>query len=200
MPILDKEPALFPSTLLSDGSELQQSRATSPAENNSDPDPGRPNWWCVYTRSRREKALARKLYAHEVPFYLPLVEQSHLYRGRKRNSYLPLLGGYMFLFGNEDERVTALTTNCISRMLPVEEPEKLVRDLLNLHRLIEAAAPLTVEQRLEPGRRVRVKSGSMEGIEGMVVERRGSCRLIVQVQMLNQGASVEIEDFLVEPY
>ena len=75
----------------------------------------------------------------------------------------------MFMFGNEDERITALSTKCISRMLPVDDTDRLLSDLLNIHQLIEAEAPMTVEQRLEPGRTVRVRSGVMEGAEGVVI-------------------------------
>jgi len=192
MPMLQKEPAVFPESLLF-------SYAKEPNEEVSELDEAaQQRWWCVYTRSRQEKTLARKLYAHQVPFYLPLVAQHHLYRGRKRKSYLPLFSGYMFLFGDEEQRITALATNCISRMLPVEDAERLLSDLLNIHRLIENEAPMTVEQRLQPGRRVRIKSGAMKGVEGVVVERRGQSRLLVAVDYIQQGVSVAIEDFMLE--
>ena len=200
MPILDKEPALYPNTLLSDGSDQPLGGTCVGLDNSYYPDPEKRVWWCVYTRSRQEKALARMLYAYEVPFYLPLVPQEHIYRKKRVKSYLPLFSGYMFMFGNDDERISALSTNCISRMLPVDDPEQLVEDLLNIHRLIEFEATMTVEQRLQPGRRVQVTNGSLAGTEGVVVDRRGERRLIVEVRMLNQGASVEIEDFMVEPY
>ena len=198
MPILGKEPVLYPDTLLAGGSTFAEADSYEAAVDSLDAE--KRVWWCVYTRSRQEKSLARMLYACEIPFYLPLVAQQHIYRRKKVKSYVPLFSGYMFMFANEDERVSALTSNCISRMLPVENADQLVGDLLNIHKLIESEAPMTVEQRLQPGRHVRVKSGSMEGVEGVVVERRGTTRLIVEVQMLNQGASVEIEDFMVEPY
>jgi transcription antitermination factor NusG len=45
---------------------------------------------------------------------------------------------------------------------------------------------------------VRVKSGPLRGVEGMVVKRRGEQRLVVAVRFLNQGASIELEDVDVE--
>jgi hypothetical protein len=39
----------------------------------------------------------------------------------------------------------------------------------------------------------------LAGVEGTVLSRRGGTRLLVAVNFLQQGASVEIEDFLLEP-
>lgn len=72
-------------------------------------------------------------------------------------------------------------------------------DTGNIHQLIEARAPMTVEQRLQPGRQVRVKSGAFKGLEGVVIERRGQNRLLVVVHYIQQGISMAIEDFMVEP-
>lgn len=157
------------------------------------------SWWAVYTRSRREKALARQLHECGIPFYLPLVARDHTVRGRKMRSYVPLFSGYLFVFGSEDERNTALTTNCISRILPVPDPEQLREDLLQVHQLTEAGVPLNVEQRLRPGRAVRIKSGAMKGITGTVIQRSGKDHLLVAVNYLQQGVSVAIDNCIMEP-
>jgi len=39
----------------------------------------------------------------------------------------------------------------------------------------------------------------LEGLEGVVVRRQKTSRLVVAVSYLNQGVSVEIDDFMVEP-
>ena len=101
--------------------------------------------------------------------------------------------------GDEQQRHQALSTNCISRTLEVPDSDRLVHDLRQIRRLIELDAPLTIEARIEPGRRVRVRSGSMAGLEGTVIKRRGKDWLVVAVEFLQQGASVLLEDFQVEP-
>jgi transcriptional antiterminator RfaH len=183
MPILKEEPSMFPDTLL---------------EAAPDDAPGR-RWFALYTKARQEKSLARELLKYGVPFYLPLVRQTRVARGRKRISLVPLFGGYLFLYGSEEERVRGLTTNRVSRVLAVEDPDQLVFDLRQLHQLIAANAPLTVESRLSPGQRVRVRQGAFGGLEGLVLKRRGQTRLLVSINFLQQGASVEIDDFLLEP-
>jgi len=91
-----------------------------------------------------------------------------------------------------------MTTNRISRILTVNDPAQLVFDLEQLHRLITSNAPLSVEQKLGPGNRVRVKQGALMGLEGTVLVRRGVTRLLVRVNFLQKGASVEMDDYLLE--
>jgi len=156
-------------------------------------------WWGLYTLPRREKQLMRQLRALGVPFYAPVISRrTRSPQGRVRTSHVPLFASYVFLYGTEESRTQALTTNCVSRCLPVADTERLTRDLKQIHRLIAAEAALTPEARLEPGMRVRVKSGSLAGLEGVVVERRGEERLLVAVEFLQQGVSVQLDDFLVE--
>jgi transcriptional antiterminator RfaH len=156
-------------------------------------------WWVLYTKSRQEKALSRQLLSHEIPFYLPLVRKAHVCRGRTFYSRVPVFAGYVFMYGSEQERLCSLTTNRISRILPVPAPDQLRRDLQQLFRLIASDAPLTTESRLAPGRRVRVRHGALAGLEGTVLVRHGRTRLLVAVNFLQQGASVKIEDHFLEP-
>jgi transcriptional antiterminator RfaH len=65
--------------------------------------------------------------------------------------------------------------------------------------LIASGEPLTVEARLQRGQRVRLKSGALMGIEGTILERRGEQRLLVAVEFLQQGVSILINDYRVEP-
>jgi transcriptional antiterminator RfaH len=185
MPILPVEPDIFPAQLLEHVLE-------SPSAD--------VQWWAMYTMARREKELMRRLRALEIPYYSPLVpKRTRSPGGRVRESFVPLFASYVFVYGNQQQRHQALSTNCISRTLIVPDSGTLVHDLQQIRRLIELDAPLTIEARIEPGRRVRVRSGSMAGLEGTVTKRRGKDWLVVAVEFLQQGASVLLEDFQVEP-
>ena len=183
MPILAAEPTLFPENLLND---------------NVDPGLER-RWWAIHTKSRQEKSLARQLLGMEVPFYLPLIPKTSLIRGRRFTSQIPLFGNYMFMFANEEERIKALTTERIVQLLPAPSGREMAQDLQNVRALIQAGAPLTLESRLGVGRRVRVKSGALMGLEGVILSRRSEDHLLVGVRFLQQGVSVLIRDFQVEP-
>lgn len=182
MPILGHQNDMFPEDLLWANDSVEGNR-----------------WWALYTLSRREKDLMRRLQQMEIAHYGPLIRRRHRSpSGRWRTSYLPLFPSYVFLCGTEDDRQQAMTTNCVSRCVEVAETELLVTDLRQIHQLISLDAPLSPESRIEPGMRVRVRGGALDGLEGQVVRRHGGDRLVVEVRFLQQGASVELKDFQVE--
>jgi hypothetical protein len=189
MPILAEQPCVFPEDLLH-GSISNQELGYLQSER---------CWWVIYTRSRQEKALARDLFASQIPFYLPQVARDHLIRRRRFRTLDPVFPGYLFLFGTPEERVDSLKTNRISRILPVRDQDQLLLDLRQLADLIAIGAPLTVEQRLCAGRKARIRIGPMTGFEGTIIQRRGADRLLIAVNFLQRGVSVEINDFMVEP-
>jgi transcription antitermination factor NusG len=191
MPILAAEPHLFPSDLLESPSEqfFSDEKAGSEA----------PSWWVFYTRPRQEKSLARDLLQREIAFYLPLVPRRLLIRGRAVYSHVPLFNGYLFVHGSREDRVRTLMTNRAAQVFPVDDGERLRCDLQKIKILIESGAPLTIESRLEANQPVRVRAGALMGMEGIVVRRKNQTRLVVWVKMLQQGVSLEIEDYLLEP-
>ena len=185
MPILSAETSVYPENLLTEVAPVEAVEVRK--------------WYGVYTMARQEKALARQLVSMEVPFYLPLVPKNNLIRGRKVQSQIPLFGGYIFVYGSDEERVKSLTTNRVSTILNVENQKQLTHDLRQVSALIEVGAPLTLERRLTAGDPVRIKTGPMQGLEGEIVRRRGQTKLLVSVKMLQQGVSIEIDDFQLEP-
>jgi len=152
-------------------------------------------WWALYTRSRCEKELMRRLRALEIPFYGPTIEtRGRTPQGRIRTSFIPLFSNYVFLYGDESHRYTALKTNCVSRDLPVVDGLQLASDLRQLRQMIVSGIPVVPEAQLVPGTPVRVRSGPLCGYEGVVLRRRGETRLLVAVRFLQQGASVQIDE------
>src|SRR5215471_9152028 len=107
-------------------------------------------WWALYTRSRREKELMRRLRAMEIPFYGPTIEKrGRTPQGRIRTSYIPLFANYVFVYGNGSQRYAALTTNCVSRDIAVVDGDQLVADLRQLQQMLLCGAPVVPESHLE---------------------------------------------------
>ncbi len=186
MPILKEEQSIFPENLF-DESYLEDRRDSD------------AHWWAVYTLSRREKDFMRRILPHQVPFFCPIIGVSKRSpKGRVRTTFTPLFANYVFINATEEERVQAFKTNCISRCLEVDDEERLVFDLAQISQLMTSKQELRFESKLEPGTLVRIKSGPMEGIEGVVVQSRSEARLLVTVNYLQQGTSLEIKDFEVE--
>jgi transcription antitermination factor NusG len=83
-------------------------------------------------------------------------------------------------------------------MLDTPDTLELTRDLQQIQRLIQTGEPVAPEERLERGRWVRVRSGIFAGFEGIVIKRHSQTRLVVSVHFLQQGASVMLDDCLLE--
>ena len=182
MPRLAREPMLFPEDLFT---RVQPSTTAS------------ASWIVLYTRARAEKALARSLYRHQHRFFLPLYEKGVRVAGRIRRAYLPIFPGYVFLYGGAQERLAALETNCVSRCIAVHAQDELQRDLARVFHLITTGLPLVPEPCLEPGTLVEVTGGVMEGLQGRILRRGGQLRLVIEVHLLQQAVSVEIDEHLV---
>jgi hypothetical protein len=181
MPILCEEPSVYPEWLLE--------------ENSLDPD---PKWHVVYTRARHEKSLARHMVDHQMSFYLPLVQKESFIRGRRTRSFLPVFSGYLFYFGDAPGDLPRLAPHCVSCVFPVSDQDQLRNELRAIHQLLAEGCPMTIEARLSAGRKVRVKSGALKGIEGTIIRRKNSHRLLVAVEYLQQGVSIEVDDYMVE--
>ena len=156
-------------------------------------------WWVVHTRPRAEKALARRLLARNLSFYLPFQKRQWLCRGRLLSSQLPLFPSYLFLHGDQQARQQALETNLVSLVLPVPDQIRLHADLVRVEQLIAAGAPLTAEDRLEPGDPVLIVAGPLTGLTGKILRRNKQLKFLVEVEFLRRGVSVEIESWMIEP-
>ncbi len=146
-------------------------------------------WWIVYTRSGQEKRLAEALADWRISFYLPCVRGDRLPPGAGR-SLQPLLPRYLFMFASHMERFTALTTRCISGILPVDDQGRLQQDLLRVHQLIEAEVPPEIEEALPSGQSVRVQNGPLRGIVGRIAQGE---RLLFGVECVKLAISTKID-------
>ena len=209
MPILAAEPAMFPTDILDDPEDplayepavslIDESGVIAEPDVDQMDDSATRRWVVLHTKSRQEKSLARELNRYEIPFYLPLVAKTNVIRGRKVQSRIPLFSSYVFLFASDEERARSLVTNRVTTVLPVPDGDLLRHDLKQIQLLIENGAPMTIESRLAVGRRVRIRGGQLAGLEGIVLRRCRQVRLVVAVQFIQQGVSLEIDDHLVEP-
>jgi transcription antitermination factor NusG len=159
---------------------------------------GNYEWWLAHTRPRQEKLLAAALLPRRVPYYLPLVTRKSLSRGRTRVARIPLFPGYVFVYGGDEERAQVLKTNRVPGIRLVSDGESLRADLLRFAELIASGAPLVPEARLVTGNRVRVKAGPFRGQEGVVLRRNGKTRLLIAVNYLQRGASLQVDDCMLE--
>jgi transcription antitermination factor NusG len=156
-------------------------------------------WYVLHTRSRQEKALAEQLHKFSIEHFLPLVEIERQYGHRRRLVERPLFPSYVFMRGTREDRAQALTTNRIANVLEVQDQVMLARELQQVRAAIAAGVTLDPYAFLHVGHWVRVRSGPLMGLEGRVEDRRKAHRLVLQVEVLGQATSLEIDAELLEP-
>ncbi|MGB9624939.1 MAG: transcription termination/antitermination protein NusG [Phycisphaerae bacterium] len=190
MPILANEPMIYPADLLE-----QPVAAGLPTDGPC----GESRWFVAHTKPRQEKALARYLFSRQIPYFAPQYVRGPVRPRGHAPSYLPLFAGYVFVKSDDAGRVEALQSNRIVAPLRVLDQVGLLNDLRRVKRLIDARLPLYPEERLAPGERVRIVSGPLAGMEGIVEYRVGRCRFVVSVDFIRQGVAVEVSATALEP-
>jgi transcriptional antiterminator RfaH len=157
------------------------------------------NWWVLHTRPRAEKSLARSAFRQNVSFFLPLHTHRWRNQGRLFKAQLPLFPGYLFLYGDEEARLRLLDTHFVANCIPVADQLQLWGDLARVYRLMTSGMSLTPQERLVPGAKVVITAGPLAGFEGKLIRHGRDMRLVIEVEFIRRGVSVEIESWMVEP-
>ena len=160
-------------------------------------------WYAVHTRSRHEKQVDLFLSERGVETFLPLVHTLSRRRDRKKYVDIPLFPGYLFVFTEKerllfDVKYTRGVTRIIGTDLdaPTPIPDK---QILDIKSIMETEVQLDPFPYLKKGRMVRVKSGPLKGLEGILVERKGHYKLVIQIDLLQKGAAAEVYISDIEP-
>ena len=158
-----------------------------------------PAWMVLHTRARQEKAVARHLEAAGVQFDLPLIERVTVTRGRKHRSEVPLFTGYVFVKGQKQDAYDAIATKRVASFIEVRDQDALEQELQQIHAALDSGLPIEEFPQIAIGQRARVTKGPLMGTEGIVIEEARRTCLVLHVDILGRGASVEIERDLLEP-
>ncbi len=158
-------------------------------------------WYAVYTRSRHEKAVCRSLQRKVIEVFLPLHEVLSHWKDRRKWVQKPLFPGYLFVQMLAPEFWTVTNTRGVVHIVgdgqdPIPVPEEQVEAV---RRLVEADVKLDPWRHMRKGTLVRMKTGPLIGLEGFIVERRGTCRLVVCIGLLGRSVATEIDAGCVEP-
>ena len=155
-------------------------------------------WWVAHTKSRNEKALAHDLIGKNISYFLPMSWKVRRRSRRTIRSLLPLFSGYLFFCGEENERIELLRTNRVANVIKVKDQQRLLDELVQFEQALRAGAPLAPYKYIKAGQRCRVIAGPLTDLQGIFVRRKNTTRLVLQIDMLGQAASVEIDIDMIE--
>jgi len=161
------------------------------------------NWYALQTRARHEKTIAERLREQGVTSFLPLVSEVHRWSDRRKTVELPLFSCYVFvrMAPTGQDRLRVCRINGVFGIVGVRG-----EGIPIPAEQIEAVRTLVAEQLqwsehpfLKIGQRVRIRGGSMDGVEGILTARNGDRTLIISVDAIQRSLAVRIEGYDVEP-
>ena len=161
------------------------------------------NWYAVQTRARNEKAISERLQEQGLTTFLPLVTEVRRWSDRKKKVELPLFSCYVFVklaFGNNDERMRVYRTNGVFRIVSMRgEAMPIPEEQIDaLRTVVTQQVPWSPHPFLKIGQRVRIRGGSLEGVEGVLLSRNGDRTLIISVDAIQRSLAVRVEGYDVE--
>jgi transcription antitermination factor NusG len=161
------------------------------------------HWYAVQTRARHEKQVAQRFQEQGFPTFLPLISEAHRWSDRKKIVELPLFGCYVFVKASADRetRLKVCRIDGVFRIVgakgegaPIPENEIEAIRVITSQQLAWSEHPF-----LKIGQRIRIRSGALAGVEGILTGRNGDRTLVVSVDAIQRSLAVRIEGYDVEP-
>ena len=125
------------------------------------------------------------------------------WKDRKKRIWIPLFPGYIFVnqIDTPENRYRVLNVPGAVRFVGHEgRPEPIPEDqILSVRRFLEASISIDPYPYLRVGRRVEIIAGPLKGIVGILVYKKGRFRFVLQVDLIRQAVSVEIDASDVRP-
>jgi transcription antitermination factor NusG len=126
---------------------------------------------------------------------LPLYRTQRRWRdGSKVMLDLPLFPGYIFVRFNRADRIRILEVPGVLWVVGKSGSQPTPLPEFEIETLRVALDPLRVEPfaTLATGQRVRIRSGALEGLEGIVVRRKNTFRVVITLELIRQSIAVEV--------
>ena len=161
---------------------------------------GQPRWYAAYTRANHERRVAEQLSEHGVENFLPQYESVRKWKDRRVRLQLPLFPGYVFAHLALKNRLKVLQVPGVAWLVsfagkPVPVPEE---EFARIREFLKQGLRAEPHPYLKVGRRVRVRSGPFEGMEGIVVRRNNGRRLVISLELIQRAMAVDVEEASLE--
>ena len=166
------------------------------------PSPHAPAAWFAVRIREKFRAFAEELFrAQSIEFFSPMITEMRQWSDRRKPVLVPLFGGYVFCRFDPDHQLAILRTLGVidivrsgARLCDVDP-----RELQAVAQALESRQPIEPLPGLTTGQRVRVRSGPLLNVEGVLMESRSHCKLVIGVSMMNRSIAVQVERSQVEP-
>lgn len=162
-----------------------------------------PQWYAVRTRSRHEKMVSEQFMRQGIESFLPLAKRTHTWTDRTKEVELPVFAGYSFVrmvFSSPD-RLRVLQTHGVAGFVGIRNMGTAIPDteIEDIRTLLAGGVPFEERTFLRVGQRVRIRGGSLDGVEGILSAHDEDQSLVVSVELIQRSLCVRIQGYAVEP-
>ncbi len=161
-----------------------------------------PRWYAIHTRARHEKIVTTRLQQQGITAFLPTITEVRRWSDRRKCVELPLFSCYAFvnILWVPELRAKITCTDGVLGFIgfcggavPVPDVE-----IQNIRTLLKSMAPYSICPFLKVGQRVRIRGGSLDGIEGILAARNGNNNLVISVEPIQRSLAINIDGYSVE--
>ena len=150
-------------------------------------------WFVAHTRPRCEKKLVEYCEREGISTTLPCYRSVHKYRGKVAVFQKPLFPGYVFLQMPILRRQQIYQSKYVANLLDVTAQDLFARQLADILAALETELEITLAPEIGEGKRVRIKSGPLRGMEAWVEKRTGMTWALLRLDFIGQAAAVKVE-------
>jgi transcription antitermination factor NusG len=153
------------------------------------------HWYVAYTSANHEKRVSEQFAQRSVEHFLPLYESVRRWKDRRIRLQLPLFPGYVFVRLALCDRLNVLQVPGVARLIGFHGEPAVLPDS-EIEALRTSTDPRLRAQShpyLTVGRRVRMKRGPLDGVEGILIRKKNALRLVLSIDLIMRSASVEVE-------
>lgn len=161
-----------------------------------------PQWFAVQTKARHEKRIEAELNEKGIIALVPVIRESHCWSDRTKVVEVPVFSCYAFVrLADAAQKLEVLKTPGVFRFVSANgKPAPIpASEIDGIQAVLDAKLPITSCGFLRVGQRVRVRGGSLDGVEGVLLGSKGDHRLVVSIELIQKSISVTIEGYAVEP-
>lgn len=157
------------------------------------------DWHAVYTRHQHEKSVALHLEQLGIPVFLPLYREIRRWSDRRKEVVLPLFPSYVFFCGALERKLQILNTPGACSLVSSGGRVAVIpaAELRAIQRAVRERS-VTPHPFIQTGDRIRVRSGPLTGLEGIVERVKDSTRIVLSVQTLCRSVAVEVDEAIIE--
>lgn len=150
-------------------------------------------WYVAHTRPRCEKKLSGYCERAGLTPTLPLYRSVRKYRGKTVVFEKPLFPGYLFLKMPPQARQGILQSDYVANLLDVPVQDEFEQELAAILQAVNTDYEIRLSPTIQPGSRVRIRTGPLRGLEGYVERRQGAVEVHLRLAFIGQAAAVRMD-------